>query len=366
MGNKKEILILDEYATKDNSSMKNSKVDESIYWSPQRLLSRDAIISMSLGGRGIGKSFSTKKMLIDNFLDKGEQGMYVRRTEAELDEVKNVLMDDMKEHYPEHEFKTCGYAIFIDGELAIYLVALSKVGNKKSAPFPKVTLIVFDEYIIEENGHSRYIKNEVQHLLSLMETVFRFRKPRVFICSNNVSYVNPLFDTFKIEPKGNEEFIQIKGKNRMLITVELVKAEKYAQVKGETDFAELQELAGLKDYMINNKVLVDTNDYILPKRPQGFDSFLCAFRKGSHIIGVWNNGRVKDCPIYFTEMYDKNSDYKYTLYSNENYEGWRSIKVDRGRQFPLGIIKKQYYGSNMYYENQSVKKFVQDTVIRFI
>lgn len=341
-------------------------IDKSIYWSPQRLLSRDALISVSLGGRGIGKSFSCKKMLIDNFIDKGEQGIYLRRTESELKEVKDVLMDDMLEHYPDHEIKTCGYAIYIDGEIAIYLVALSKAMNKKSAPFPKVSLIVFDEYIIEKNGYNRYIQNEVQHIMSLMETVFRFRKQRVFICANSVSYVNPLFEAFRIEPKPNQEFIQIKGKNRILIAVEIVKAENYARVKGETDFAELQELAGLKDYMIGNKVLDDSSDYILEKRPQGFDSFLCAFRQGSQIIGVWNNGMIKDCPIYFSELYDKNSDYKYTLYSNENYEGWKSIKIDRKKLFPVGMIRKAYYDSNMYYQNQVIKKFVQEILTKFI
>ena len=87
-----------------------------------------------------------------------------------------------------------------------HFVALSTSLNLKSVPFPDVTLICYDEFVIG-GGSQQYIKGEVTIFAELMSTVIRKRNDcRVFLLANNISMVNPYFSYFDVRPKVNERF----------------------------------------------------------------------------------------------------------------------------------------------------------------
>ena len=58
------------------------------------------------------------------------------------------FFDDIMQEFPDHEFKADRGLFRIDKEVAGWYFPLSKAVMLKSMPFPNVTLIIFDEFII--------------------------------------------------------------------------------------------------------------------------------------------------------------------------------------------------------------------------
>ena len=58
--------------------------NENFWYSLQRVLSFNALINIIIGERGVGKSFSCKKHVINRFIKKGEEFVYLRRYKTEL------------------------------------------------------------------------------------------------------------------------------------------------------------------------------------------------------------------------------------------------------------------------------------------
>ena len=79
------------------------------------MYSHDCMINFVFGGRGLGKSFAFKRKAINNFLRKGEQTIYLRRTQTELDLVKKTYFNDIKDYYEGVDFYVNGNEGFING-----------------------------------------------------------------------------------------------------------------------------------------------------------------------------------------------------------------------------------------------------------
>lgn len=231
------------------------------WYSCNRLLSHNAFISMVMSPRGNGKTYDGKKLIIKNFLKDGSQSVYVRRKKTEIDEVKNNFWKDIQEEFPNHDFTVEGTVGFIDGKEVVYFIPLSTSTNKKSTAYPKVKLIIFDEYIVTKSTYNDYITNEMVLFLDLIETVFRSRtNGRVLLLANAVSYVNPFFSFFDIVPRENERFTKYKDG---LICLEQFKSDVFMEEKKQTPFGRLIEGTDYAKYAIENEVLEDNNEFIL-------------------------------------------------------------------------------------------------------
>src|SRR5699024_4361766 len=98
---------------------------------------------------------------VSQYIDEKQEFVYVRQTETQLDELDENLITQIQEagYYTERKFSIKGRKILCDGKIMCHLIALSTAYKLKSVPFPRVTRIIFDEFI-NENG--TYIKNEVE------------------------------------------------------------------------------------------------------------------------------------------------------------------------------------------------------------
>lgn len=76
---------------------------------------------ITVGNRGAGKTFDTKKKMVECFLKTGKQFIYVSRSKEELKRVK-TFFDDISGKFPNHEFKVHGKEFIIDGKIAGYFV----------------------------------------------------------------------------------------------------------------------------------------------------------------------------------------------------------------------------------------------------
>ena len=187
----------------------------SIWWNPAELLSHRCNFNFVIGNRGGGKTYNAKKQAIKRFKKNRQQFIYLRRYQTELDTMEDFWGDirndeDLLKKFPDLELSQQGGKFYINGELAGYAIALSTSTKLKSVPFPLVTLIIFDEYIIDK-GRLTYLRNEAQVFLEFYDTVARMRNNVIALfLGNAISIVNPYFNYFDIKPDLNKRFTKDK------------------------------------------------------------------------------------------------------------------------------------------------------------
>lgn len=333
------------------------------WYSYNRLLSHNGFINVVLSPRGNGKSYGAKKIIIDDFLKKGYESVYVRRTKTELDKAKKTFFNDIKKEYPNHEFKVQGDVGLIDGDVVVHFIPLSTSNNLKSSSYPNVSKIFFDEYIITQTSHSRYLKNEMTLFYDLIETVFRKRtNTKVIIMSNAVSFVNPLFTDLNIEPKVGERFQKFCDN---LVVLELFTDENFIKEKQETPFGRLIAHKDYGKYAIGNTVLEDNNEYILPKKYQAHWSYHITLKAYDFTVSVWAD--------YLDDVYyiDKNihidaTAHNYHIYKDDVATGYYYLGAFRNKEWRIKHLRKAYNEGRVYYVSQEVKKFFINTVMSYM
>ena len=89
-----------------------------MFYDLSRVLSYNAYFNFLLGERGVGKTFSTKKFVINKFLKHNEQFIYLRRYKPEIKEAKDTYFNDIISKFPNHSFETKNYKFKIDDKTA--------------------------------------------------------------------------------------------------------------------------------------------------------------------------------------------------------------------------------------------------------
>lgn len=331
------------------------------WYSYNRLLSYNIFMNMVMSPRGNGKSYGAKKIIIENYLKNRKQSVYVRRTKTELDGMKDKYWDDIAMNYPDLEFSVKGYQGFINGDLVLHFIPLSTSSQRKSDAFPHVTHMFFDEYVITKTGHTHYLRNEMVLLLDLIETVFRKRTDsKVILMSNAVSYVNPLFDYYGIEPNPKLRFQRFHNKS---ILLELFTDSVFIQEKLETPFGKLIANTPYGNYAINNEVLEDTKDFLRRKKGVGYWCYMCEIKTLKYPVACWIDSVTKD--VYIDDKIDSHNDTRFTILVEDSEEGYLNIKNYR-HQYPLKTIRQAFNEGKLFYKNQSIKKHVGENIIRYI
>ena len=64
---------------------------KSIYWDVNNIITKQRHINFILGERGVGKTFTTLEWCVNRALKYGEEFVYMRRYESELNTVKDLL-----------------------------------------------------------------------------------------------------------------------------------------------------------------------------------------------------------------------------------------------------------------------------------
>ena len=333
------------------------------WYSYNRLLSHNGFINVVLSGRGMGKSYASKKMIIDDFIKKGTQSVYVRRTKVELDKAKKTFFNDIKLAYPNREFKIDGDVGLMDGDVIVHFIPLSTSNNLKSASYPNVSKIFFDEYIITQTSHSRYLKNEMILFYDLIETVFRKRtNTKVIIMSNAVSFVNPLFTDLNIEPNPNKRFQKFCDN---LVVLELYSNENFVKEKLDTPFARLIANKEYGKYAIGNNVLEDNNEYIIPKKYDSIWSYHITLKNQDFIVAVWVD-YVNDKYYVDKNVHTDSTTHNYHILKDDVSKGYNYLGAFRNKEWRIKHLKLAYSEGNVYYCSQEVKKFFINTVIKYM
>lgn len=272
-----------------------------MYWDPYKTLSYNCLFNFIIGGRGIGKTYGAKRVAIRNFLKDGRQFVYVRRYSKELKKA-DKFFDDIKKEFPDNKLTVKKPYFYIDDKLAGTSMALSTAKIEKSTPFPEVSLIIFDEFILDQ-GVYHYLADEVTNFLELYSTIARSRDVIVLFLSNALSVTNPYFIYFDLQVPYKSN---IRAKNDILL--EICDSKEYAEKMSQTRFGKIIAGSDYARYSVDNEFLRD-NDTFIGKKTSKSSYLFTLYYKGKN-YGVWidyNGGLMyvsediqKTCPLIYS------------------------------------------------------------------
>lgn len=277
--------------------------DKNMYYDINKTLSRQRLFNFVIGQRGVGKTFSAKKRVLENWLKKKEQFVYIRRYDTEIPAAEMInFWDDVSPYYSDRELKS-GKGLFrCDGDVIGWYFALSKATMLKSIPFPNVSLIIFDEFIIEV-GLRRYLPNEVKTFLECYSTISRDRDVPVVFLSNAITMTNPYFIYFDLYLEKNQ-----KLKLTSDISLELIESPIFEQHMKTTRFGRLVNGTDYGKYSIENQFVLDTNIFVEPLPPASH--YICTIVTEGKQFGTYSTSGSN---IYISESVDETFPIKIAL-----------------------------------------------------
>lgn len=330
----------------------------SFYYNFDKLFSYNFLIALVIGSRGVGKTFNAKMAVLKKFLRTGEQFIYIRRYKTELDTALATFWDDIQGngYFEEHDLavkKSKMLTTFLcDGKVCGYAVPLSTSNILKSTAFPKVKTILFDEFVLDPMaGTYRYLKNEVQLFLDVLETVFRLRdNGQAILLGNNVNFYGcPYVAYFNLELPYGGEFKTFKDGT---IVVNYIRNEAYREAKRKSRFGKLIDGTIYGEYAIDNKSLRENSNFI-GKRPSD-SRFYCVLVINGNNFGVWQG---IDGYLYISDKYDPNSLYRFACDYDDHTE--QTIFLNYRENYYLRYCIRAYKQGWLKFENIRIKSVTQ-------
>lgn len=338
-------------------------MNNDFYFTLEKILSYNALISIIIGERGVGKSYDSKIYVANRFIKKKRQFVYLRRYKTELKQamMKNktpIFFDQIKndERMKDHKFSNTNDTMSIDGKICGFAMPLSIANILKSSTYDNVDTIIFDEFIIDK-GNYHYLQNEVIQFLDVIETVARLRNIRVIMLGNAISITNPYFSFFDLSLPYNSE---IKTFKDGLIAIQYVKNLKYREVKKSTRFGKLIEGTEYGKYAIDNEFLRDSKTFIR-KKTKTCKFYFILIINGNQ-LGIWCD--YQNGYMFISNDYDPNCPVKFALNSDDHDNNTLLIRT-KSSPFFKSLIE-HFRLAKLCFENQRIKNDVMNIINKVI
>lgn len=322
-----------------------------LYYNFDKLLSYNAFLNFVVSERGVGKTFNSKVLVLNKFLNKGEEFIYLRRYKTELDSALVTFWSDIQSngYFEDYDLRVKRNKMITkftcNGETCGYAVPLSTANILKSTAFPKVKTIIFDEFMLNDSGSYKYLKDEVTLFLDVVETVARLRDIQVIFLGNALSITNPYFIYFGLELPYNSEFKTFKDG---LIVVNYVKNIAYREAKKKTRFGQLISGTEFSKYAIDNTMLRD-NPYFIEKMPPDGKFYGVLIINGVY-VGIWSS---KNGYLYLSDKYDPNTTHKFACDFDDHTE--QTIFANARWNMYIQVCIRAYRQGLLRFENQKIK-----------
>lgn len=178
------------------------KVKQLVYASLKRALSFAVRIIILIGGRGYGKGYSVKRLILTEFVKYGRQFAWVRTTDVALDLIKSDEQFFSRLSYLDEigikNHKVVGNKIYINDKLAGYFFSVNGTHNVKGGEY-EVQNIVWDEFM--KFGNERPVKNKRKLFFDLVESISRGNASRIFMISNSTNRYDDVLAPYKLDLK---------------------------------------------------------------------------------------------------------------------------------------------------------------------
>ena len=341
-------------------------MDNSIWYSPTRLISFNAILNLVIGERGVGKTYNFKVWAVKRFLNKNKQFCYIRRYETDLEASvgssgDNKFFEQIRKEFPDSTFKISKSKkvrkLYIDNKICGYAMPLSSADSLKSSSYENVDTIIYDEFMLKEGSNQHYLRNEPEIILDLIETIGRLRDVRVYCLGNAISSTCPLMSYFDLTLPYNTD---IKVFKNGTIAVEYIKNEKYREVKKASRFGQLIDGTRYSKYAIDNEFLTDSKSFIRKKDKNAKFYFILIVNGKTY--GVWRD--FKNQILYVSKDIDPNCPIKFAINEMDHNESTVLARVRSN--FWFRQIIQHYRLARLCFESQEVKNLTMYELNRYL
>lgn len=324
------------------------------WYDPNQTLSYNCLFNIIIGNRGSGKSYGWKKRAIKNFLEKGHEFVYLRRYREELETTADTYFNDVlaNNEFPDIDVTYSGGVYLINGKIAGYAMSLTKAKDYKSIAFPNVWLIIYEEFLIEDNGYARYLKNEVKQFLNFYMSIDRYRGCIVAFLANATTMVNPYTMYFDLSLPYGSNFVR-KGE----ILLQLVQDEEFIKEKKQTRFGKLIEGTEFAEYAIENKFLYDSKTFIMKKTEKCYYFFSFVYNNVTY--GVWKDNH--EGKIFISADVDPSCLICYSITIEDHKPNTMLLRNINKSPFFKTLIENYKLG-NVYFESQKIKNVTYEVI----
>lgn len=345
------------------------------FYNPNKLLSYGKVLNFTIGSRSIGKSTGWAIHLLKEYVEKGRQFIYVRRTQDETQLTAPSYFDNAVDilrmkGYKIESFSYKGGEYYLNDELCGYAIPLSLQQKYKSSNYSNVWWILYDEFMIAPGSSAHYIGGstgataEVDAMTSLYQTVDRgigraFRnETRIIFVGNAGTFFNPFFINYNIDRYLRPDTKYLAPKNEIYV-VELTRETEATK--------EIKESYGYKMSTEKTKAYAYNNEYA----DLGDDSFLEKTPKGTHqtLINIISDGNTYGVYSYHDNGYlyicHKQCDGRPTLSLTTADHKPNYLMFKHWHGHPVTTLIKQMYdiGAIRFYDYKC--KMALDTYLRY-
>lgn len=338
-----------------------------MWYSSRPQLTYNKIFNFAVGVRGGGKTLNTIEECIEKFIKDGSQFIYLRRRGVDLDDActgkegEGDLFADIRElietkgkfpklHGKELTIsadKSGGYNFYCDGKIMGYGKALSTA--RRSTSKPKVTRIVFDEFLIDDSAGSRdsYLNkgDEMFKFNNFYETIARGRDIPVIFIGNAFSMVNPYFLSLGIRIPNPVDNKIYSGK---VWTVQFVKSEEFINSRKQTQFFQATEGTKFSDHAFGNSFYLDRKDFIRKKSGNSEHQFSLEYLGKKW--GVWVDW---DAGNYYVSRKGANTSRDKTIALTLGDNRPNNVNIRRYRNMPfIKAFRLACDNNSVYYDSQ--------------
>lgn len=367
------------------------------YYSLEEILKHDSQYYIIFGQRSNGKSYAVDKYVLDNYFNKGEEFVIVKRYN---DELKRTIAETMLTPLYDYVFEEYGYYIrFFQGKWLAsddkdlplskwntigYAQTLNSVDKFKGSQYPNVTTIVFEEFMSTKGD---YLVDEVNIFMNVVSTIVRKRtNVKVFLLGNTISKYSPYSDSlgirldkikqgqiidkaveyngtitkFTIERTKNVQVIDNEKMNEKISYTNFGKKNSKMINFGEFEISgEYPIIRNGIHFLESEKFLKDFDKKLRFKKENKTDIFI---EFNGEIYNIYINKDTKDYIVGIKIMKDKIGDKKNRIILNPSKDYRNSIVVYNIRTFTLNksvnklldIIVNAFQNNMIVYENEEV------------
>lgn len=211
------------------------------YYSLKNILERNAQYNLIIGERSNGKTYSVLKYGLERAIKNGEQMAIVRRWQDDFRGKRGASMFDALVNNGEISKISGGewtnvyyfggrwyFCRYDDKENRVtsefpfaYAFAISSVEHDKSTSYPKISTVLFDEFLTR----SAYLPDEFVLFMNVLSTIIRERdNVKIFMLGNTVNKYCPYFAEMGLshikEMKPGDIDVYQYGESNLTVAVE--------------------------------------------------------------------------------------------------------------------------------------------------
>lgn len=339
-----------------------------MYWNINPILAYQRNFNFISSERKIGKTYTTLWFLLKRAIKRGQQFVYICRTEKERSQgiFKSAFSKVIAEQFPETMFKFTSSECYLveetendDKEVTLlgYCIPLSMAEEAKRNSYPNVKFMVFDEYSLPKYSTTKYVHgwDEPDALLSLYQTVDADRDEVIVFClSNNYTFYNP----YHMHPAFN---IPFTGAGKIWLSENVLFQRPKMSVelkdkKSKTRFHRMIEGTEYGDHASSGIYIDDSPEFIKSKTGNCKYIFTIS-HKGSQ-YAVWSGIQVG--LIFIDDDIDHSCPLIYALTFEDHRE---NTMLTKSKGFaPLQWLSKNYKIGNVRYCNQQIKAKAEEAI----